>query len=305
MDKMITIEDFVAELNKIPSEIEYQKNLDELWELTKGKKYNNKELEELYFNKAILIPAFIERLNQLDVNGLEFFRCRTIDEKKENTNLISTFSYPMICKQNGRANITENPVFYCCDHPTVPIYENKSNNGDTVYLSIWKTKFDRNVNMSPLISLKMPKSNPWHFIVKKIINEKNKYGDISNRQKPLYEFINKLYLEEKEPYQLSSWISNYLLYQKNIFDCIIYESVAVNSLHCNWAFHPKIVDRYFSLDRVYKFDNIVYNHKTNKYSNPNKTPTEIGEVTNKNIEWRIFKDKDLVRYPLLKNNNTK
>jgi hypothetical protein len=290
---------FNNELNKIPKPKIYEKNLNELWKLTKKNKYENKELLDLYFEKSNLIPGFQYPIEPIDINKLEFFRCRVIDEKKENINLITTFSYPppALCKENGRANIIGRPVFYCTDHPGVAIYESKPENGNINYLSVWKTRFDREIKISPIISQNIPKSNIWSFLAFEIIKLKEKHKNISELLEPLYDFFNKVFLEETHPYQLSSWLSNYLLYENNIFDSLLFESIESKSLHCNWAFHPNIVDKYFILDKVYKFENFTLDVEKRTYSNPDKIPCEIGEITNENIVWRKFIENDLKVYP--------
>lgn len=293
---------FINEFSQIPEPKVYEKNLNELWELTKKNKYETKELLDLYFDKAISDPVFRYPLNPIDINKLEFFRCRVIDESKENINLITTFSYPppAFCTKNGRANIIGNPVFYCTDHPGVAVYESKPGNGAINYISVWKTRFDREIIISPILSQNIPKSNPWSFLASEIIKLKEKQKKISELLEPLYDFLNKVFLEETTPYQLSAWLSNYLLYENNILDALLYESVETKSLQCNWAFHPNIVDKYFFLDRVYKFENITFNETTKTFINPDEIANEIGVVTNKNIVWRKFIENDLKAYPFTK-----
>lgn len=288
----------LSELNKLRllSSVQYEMDLQTMWRDITNNKYEEHFIEELYFRKAIALPSFIYPIESDDFNQLEFFRARSIDSKREDISLISTFSYPPsdFCEDNGRANIANKPVFYCTDHPVTAIYELRPAVGATVYLSIWKSVIDRAIKVSPLISMEMPESNHWYFLAKEMSEH---FNDKITTEDLLIKFLCKVFKEETKPYSLSSWIANYLIYKNDKIDGILYESIAGKFLQSNFAFHPNIADQYLRIDRIYKMENIAWSGLEKRYYNPQKIPNQIGELCGKVIIWRDFKESDLDKYP--------
>ncbi len=88
------------------------------------------------------------------------------------------------------------------------------------------------------------------------------------------------FITEQSPYPLSSWLSHVSLYEDYIIDFIIYPSYTLQSIACNFAFHPNFVDNYFKLNKVYKL--WITDVKDDGMS---VLPLEVGKVFNTNIKW--------------------
>lgn len=109
--------------------------------------------------------------------------------------------------------------------------------------------------------------------------------------KLLYEFLASLFAKEQSPYTFTSWLSNNLLYDNDVFDFMVYPSFTTRSYQCNLAFHPGFVDRYFTLDRVYRFKVEWTLEETGNY-----TIDQIGKVGITGITWENCQRQDLRDY---------
>lgn len=277
-----------------------ENDLNSVWNLIRKSDCREEEIENLYFAKVICIPNLIQDIHFDDFNKIQLFRARNINCEDEDISLVSTFSYPpQNCTLQNRANMAKKPVFYCTDHPGTAIYEIKPESQDSIYLSVWKPKVDRILKISILISDKIPLNNPWYFL-KDIIEDYFVNPNTPENSKVLIRLMSKIFKEEIEPYNLTSWISKFILYNNDQIDGLLYESVAGNSKQCNLVFHPNIVDRYFQIDRVYKMGEITRETTSDRLINPIEIPCQIGNLHNKKIIWRNFKKSDLAEYPFTK-----
>jgi len=158
-----------SEERSFPPISRYKKNLKELLKYD----FSNKsfdEINDIYFDKAIILPNAIEKLTPEAFDDLLFYRARRIsDYKKNNLNLINTHSYPhpSLCKINGRSNIAGTSVFYCSDSPNSALHELNFKLGDTGVLSVWKIKADRPIKLACLLPQKLKPVNPWFRFIKR------------------------------------------------------------------------------------------------------------------------------------------
>lgn len=294
--QLSTEEELINVIEKMPDFEAYQSCLKELYNFDKSN-LTQKEIEKLYFDKAILIPHIFATMESSTINSLTVFRARIISSS-EDTSLINTFSYPnpSFCKSNGRANISNHPVFYCSDNPSTALLEIKPVIGTEIYLSTWKINCDREVQYSSFINPKVRETNVWFEHGQQIANffiEKAKKLNTTKEKhlKLLMEFNSELFLKERENYPLTSWLANQQLYRLDGMDFIVYPSFATNNRTCNMAFHPNIIDKYFMFDRVFhlKFSG-EFSFKV----------VNVGKVKRTHISWGELNEDDFRILPKVK-----
>jgi hypothetical protein len=256
------------------------------------------QIHEAFFKHALFSPTYISVFNQ-DEFTMPIYRVRlNVDAGKENVYLNSTFSYPngYFCRNNGRANIKGRSVFYCSDYAVAALLESKPKNGDSGCLSIWKVKADREVKAAVFLPERLRKTNNWYehaeALHKFLKSQSPLFTEMKEEQVNLLnEFVCNQFIYEKEPYPITSWLSDRILYNTSPTDLIIYPSVITNSHFCNMAVHPNFVDAHLRLERLiqFKVDSI-------KDSKLNYTLGLVGEATNTNILWRQPDEKDLQQF---------
>lgn len=274
-DKLPDIETFHANLLKL-------KSLD-------LSSYSQKEIHDIVYQHTAFIPNYIYPIPVKNFCNYKLYRARfKVDPEKENVYLHSTFSYPnsFFCNQNGRANIKKRNVFYCADSPAASILESKPSRGDTGCVSIWKPFVDREVNCAIFLKEDLRIANTWHKDAKELHDYLKSITPKFKKEKAehlnlLNEFICSLYIEEKPPYSISSWLSNNLLYSHSGIDMILYPSSITDSFFTNIAIHPNFADKYLQLERVFQFSiQDITDEKLNYGIGL------IGHPGKMNIEWR-------------------
>jgi len=128
--------------------------------------------------------------------------------------------------------------------------------------------------------------NIWHGVADDIYKHaKMEVHKTHPKKFPLFletlQFISSLYLEEKEPYSLTSWISDQMLHGLSWKDFIVYPSFVNQAYSCNIALHPNVVDKYLEFIKVIRFKYIDRKGCNLVFSTGN-----FGEIHNTNIEWR-------------------
>jgi hypothetical protein len=267
---------------------EYRDGLNRLREFN----FNNYTAEEIkiIIDKFLgIYPATYGIYSPEKFNDFLLYRVRmNIDTKKEDTNLIHTFSYPPpnICTKNGRANLKGKSVFYCSNCSGTAIMESKPQVGDIGYLSIWQGNSNRDMRASILLPQELKQENVWNIVAQDSYNYLLKHNsqiepEMAERYKLALKFISDLFLQENEPYNVTSIFANEMLYSELNFDYIIYSSVVNQSYSCNLALHPNIVQNYLLFHKVIKFR--VNDIQDNKY---NLSIGNVGEITGSKIKWR-------------------
>ncbi len=274
--------------DKLPDIKTFRTNLQKLKSLDLSS-HSQKEIHEIVHQHTVFIPNYILPIPANEFCDYKFYRARfKVDPEKENIYLHSTFSYPnnFFCNQNGRANIKRRNVFYCADAASAAILESKPVRGDTGCISIWKPVIDREVNCAVFLKENLRTANKWHKDAKELHSYLKSITPKFKKEKAehlnlLNEFICTLFVEEKPPYSISSWLSNNLLYSHRDIDMVLYPSAITDSFFTNLAIHPNFADRYLQLETVFQFSIINITDKKLEYG-----IGLIGLPGRMNIEWR-------------------
>lgn len=247
-----------------------------------------KEIETSFLSKTLIIPSTFGIRKKEIFSTEKFYRVRYINDD-ENINIIRTYSYPSPthCTKNGRCNLKGTSVFYCSEDPLTAILETKPELGKIGYLSEWKAVSNRDLKYGAYLSKEMNEQSAWHEIVERINNFSDKYY-LNNAKtkylhfKTLNDFVASLFLKEVEPYPITSWLANKVLFEELWRDFILYPSIANHHMTVNLAFHPNIADRFLSFTKVLRFKVLEFkNSESLKISRG-----DVGEIENTNIKWR-------------------
>jgi hypothetical protein len=96
----------------------------------------------------------------------------------------------------------------------------------------------------------------------------------------LHESLAKLFVSESFPYPITSMLADQLLYTNDTWkDAILYPSVGSDSLYCNFAFHPNVVDQFLQLEKVIPFV-VKELHPNFRY-----TAGQVGSLKHTAIYW--------------------
>ncbi len=191
---------------------------------------------------------FIYSLNFEDKNNDDFRVYRFVPEHpklKKDPNDISNYSYNPTPRR-GRANLENNPVFYCSFEPLTAIEETKKLGTENYYISTWRIKkrFDA-------FLLIYDTSARTDFLSEKINNKLTTQLKSMGKKADWYKYqqkkITDLFTYEGDKfYNISSAIAHNLLYSSrkqgiNV-PVIIYPSVSKNHTEYNFAIHPTFVN---------------------------------------------------------------
>lgn len=107
-------------------------------------------------------------------------------------------------------------------------------------------EFPRPVHYVRLLPVDLPTKNSWFAIATIQFEEiiKQNLGNAPEKAeevKMLFTFLFRLFQIDGEPYALTSWLADHLLYHVAI-DFIVYPSFMTRSCQCNMAFHPNFAD---------------------------------------------------------------
>ena len=278
----------LADLTSNENIIAFQEKIRELAELDLTTK-TPEQISRIYYNYTNYIPNIWFKQKAERFNKHRFYRVRlNINNSVEDLNLINTYSYPhsSFCKTNGRANLKGKSVFYCSDDAITALTETRPKKGDIGYLGIWRPIATGEIFFAFCLSHILRTDNHWSEILQDIIPSVLEYLNKQEQTEQgrilaLNDLITFKYINEKEPYPLTSWFSDQYLYGKTWHDLIIYPSVTSNSKYCNMAFHPNSVDNNLKLERIIKFKIQDIQNDKIRYS-----AGHIGEVENSKISWR-------------------
>jgi RES domain len=245
---------------------------------------------DVFYDYARILPTNIGWFNPEKFNLHKFYRVRlNIDREKEDISLAQTYSYPppQYCFENGRANLKGRSVFYCSNDPRAAILECKPKVGDEGYLSIWNGVARRKIKIGHLLPFDLPPENTWNLMAQDSFEYllKNLPSDAKDKFQhfiELYKFIAEIFITEKKPYNLTSMISEELIYGQLWRDFIIYPSVLVNSQLCNMAFHPNSVNENLKLEKVIEFKVTNINNNGPTFNLGKK----VGFLENTKMTWK-------------------
>lgn len=301
MDKKTT-ELYKDDLDNFPDYQTYLENLEKL-DKTDYSKMSYDEIYNLFYDLACIIPSRFGFFNPIKFNSNHYFRVRLRKDIGENEDLSlkQTFSYPppSILHKNGRANLKYKTVFYCSNNPNTAILESKPEIGDEGYLSIWKGVATRKLKSSICLPYNLTDKNEWHFAskdsfeeLKKTLPEKAK--DKYNHVISLFKFVANKFVNEKEPYPLTSMISNELLYGRELWnDYILYPSILSDCKRCNIAFHPNIVNENLDLEKIIEFRFGVNSEKSVEFG-------KVGYYHENKLIWRKRNDDENYMFKIKK-----
>ena len=278
---------------------DFEKYLADLEKLDKYpfKGLSEREIYDIYYDYARIIPSSIGFLSPEKFNYHKFYRARlNIDREKEDLSLIQTYSYPpsVICTKNGRANVKGTSVFYCSDDPNAAILECKPKVGDDIFLSVWKGNASKSMKIGTCLPKDLPEQNKWRDLAIDSFNKMNELlqkdaGDKSLHLITLYNYIAKKYSEEKEPYYITSMLSWEMLHGQLWRDFIIYPTTQADNSLCNMAFHPNSVNEHLKFDRIIKLKIKDINSRGIEFS----LGLNVGVLENTKIVWKPRSDDDV------------
>ncbi len=273
---------------------EFREKLNELKQID----FANKSFEEIgdvFYSYVSVIPTLIYNFDTDRFNDFLAYRVRMNIGEAEDLGLLSTYSYPngIFCNTNGRANISQKSVFYASNSALTAIIECKPKINDLGYLGIWKGNTSRKIKAALLLPRNLTSNNEWYLMAQNAHQFMEQHFEKIEMNKEsfvheLLRFICDLYLTEKEPYHLTSFISHELLYHSSDWrDLIIYPSFANKAFTCNLAFHPNTIDSCLSFIKVIRFKILDINNDNFKIGTG-----RVGELIDNKIIWRGIKEEE-------------
>jgi hypothetical protein len=283
-------EKFRRNLESLPSLDAYKEQLTRLKSLDLSGK-TIAEVRDIFFDHAGITPFSLNPIPGEAMERLELWRCRRIDETKEDTRLMRTFSYPSAGHSNkvGRANLPGKPVFYGSDSHQAPVFESRPEDGEELFLAKWGFRCDRNVHMRIFLPEIIADGNParqlalnFYIGMRRLINSvaPSRVEHIIE----LFRTIAHIYSTERDPYPISSWLSYETMYTYNPVDLILYPCFESQLHPCNFAIHPNFIDYYARLLKVarVRIKSVSGDGLERKIV---MEPLEVGEVIGSRIIW--------------------
>ncbi len=291
---MISKERWLKELEKFPDVKQLKINLQQLFQLDKSN-LSVSEIETLFYKTAIVYPFGAVEYPSSIFNSFPIWRCRiNINEAFENTSLLKTYSYPdpKFCSKNGRANLAGRSVFYCAHNGTTAIFETKPVEGDILYLTKWTVASNRNVLIMNFLPVDIPSTNPFFASARRLFDQQIAFHDINGGQKgehlkAVTSFVSQSFVDEKEPYHLTSWLADRALYESNGVDVLVYPSIPRKFVSCNFVIRRDFVDSFLQMKTVFKLhvnycDGEILHYKL----------LETGDCINDKVIWRESTEDD-------------
>ncbi len=268
----------------IPELDVYKKNINSIKQIDFNGLFQDLITSKI-LEQSILIPPIPTIELSLDKTN-KFYRVRKNINTDKELSLQKTFSYPdeCYCNQNGRANIKGKSIFYCSNEAITSLLETKPKDKEILYLGIWQPIAIMNILAATFCKKVTIEKNGILGQVE-LIKKSAVYQSLNTLNLEHFDYVidffTHLYKEELEPYYITSWFSNYILYLRNECNCILYQSVESTSF-CNFAFHPNFINNgSLILNEVIKLEVEVVDNKYLNY-----LPTEIGIPNGINVDWR-------------------
>ena len=258
-------------IKSIPALEEYKSQLDELFRKTRTMTVVD-EIGNLFYDTVRINLKMVRLLPQEAANNFYVYRSREIkNELTANLSSAGTFAYPpsSVCKENGRLNLAGYPAFYGSDQVGTALAETHLTEACVRFLSVWSIGSPEDVGSSSFLTRQLPEKNLWKMFVPSNYNEMIKMArktapDKIPQLEYGYDWINRLFEIENEPYPLTSCLGHDLLYQTNAMvqmgaffkrakvNLVIYPSYVTRRNTCNIAINPGFVNRHMKLLRVYR-----------------------------------------------------
>lgn len=278
---------------------EYEKFIEGL-EILNKYDFSSSSREDIYnkfYDYAYSLPTNFGYLSPENFNKRKFYRVRlNIDRNKEDLSLIQTYSYPptSFCNFNGRANLSGKSIFYCSNELLPSMLESKPKIGDEGFLSIWKGNANRKIKVGHYLPTNLPIENSWSQIASETFQDlrNNLPEELKSKLKhleTLNDFISKKFVNEKEPYFLTSMLSWELFYGQFWTDLMIYSSVVTNNKFCNIAIHPNSVNENLQFEKVIIFKVVEFKNGIPIVQLRN----EFGELNDSRIEWKNLTEMEM------------
>lgn len=285
---------FTTELMELPDLEQYKHNLGVLIK-TNMESLTQDEIHELYCKYAVFSIGRPVQISKDEINKFKFFRVRGGVAVGEDIFNVGTFSYPkpQFCKENGRANLKNKPVFYCSFNPEAAINESKYRASQDYFMGIWGVSLDRPLSYLQIIPYSLSNNHPLETFIDKndrvsIAFSRNNLPN-GEHLEYLFDFISERYTEEPYPYCLTSYLSNQMLYENKGVDCITYPSAQCEKKLMNFAFHPAFVDGNLKLMDIYKYQVII-----NAEQKPTIFVSHRGEIQGEKIAWKVADENDVI-----------
>lgn len=214
-----------------------------------NKNSSNEIITELTLKYGFLLSV-INKSNTTNFQN-DLYRVR-IANKDEKILEPGQLSYPKSKVGAGRCNFENNPIFYCSDKSTTAIAEilkYKNPLDHYLYLSVWKLKSGKDINIFPLLDKAKKKGLVKDIdILKFISNEEKK--NIAKKQ--LLE-IEKFFYDADHSKSASIC---HIIFNRKILpcDCIFYPSIIDRETGINIALNTDFVDKNLIFQRAYKFE---------------------------------------------------
>lgn len=296
-------EDWQLHLTEFPPLIELERRLEYLMTIDKSK-MSRAQIRDLVYQNIVLLPNYVHYIEKDRLNIQSFWRTRKNVCDHEDLTLINTFSYPKFCTSNGRANLKEQPIFYCSTNRSTSLFESKPEVGEIIYLSEWKPNCDRTARVRFLLSENMDEGNPFFQLQLKhldVVKQMSKSYGMQNAAhlEMVTRFLANSFVKECPPYMLSSWLANEIMFGNLPVDILFYPSICTFQKHCNLAIAPTFVDKYLIPTEILKMEVLEFGVRNIK-----TLLLGTGIVEGEKINWTDeFKENEFAK-PSQKNHKT-
>lgn len=209
-----------------------------------------KEIEKLF---STILDAY--KVSSVAVaEGTHIFRGRICSKPKQ----LKEISYPPkeFVREYGRLNDIGQSMFYGSVGRGVPVFELNAKVGDTLIMSLWKTKKQMVLNHAGFNSEAFQRLNSNRSLKKisevyKFINDTLRFNDLNA---VVYNYLAKVFTRKvnkynSDYYKISIALSNVLL-NSPLFDGIMYPSIAMSANSENIVLKPEFVDENLELVNV-------------------------------------------------------
>ena len=248
-------------------------------------------IDTFFINNACIFPGHHLEIPKIP-SDLKFFRVRKdLNILKDDISDPLTFSHPpTYLTKVGRANLPNKPVLYASMSPQVAISECDMITNKLGYLSKWSVvKGASNLTISPQMKDNINKENPMHGYIanyQRHLEERFKSYPYLEHLKHLGKFIADIYCREMYPYKICSWISDKILYKRDV-NAILYPSTKAGYMGMNIAFNRFFANKWLRLDNVVEFNFEKIDYKTGSIE---YAPLRFGTNVKGKIMWVDFNE---------------
>ena len=251
-------------------------------------------LSDIILNRA----STILKANENIFKGKFVYRVRKLNDIK-NKQLRSEFSYPPVhfAKENLRANLIGNPVFYSSDHPLTALLEyiqqwdiDSHFKNEDLFISCWTVTPPNDYYIAPFVSsnINSPLIKLRDFTKEEYMKAFGVNLSVDNIQaiKALDDYFCSLFLGNKTRANISAFLAHQFLYLSDNNCILFYPSIKTKYSKLNYAFHPNFADEYLYLSHIYHVSIMsIIGNKTGDLKFDYTLYDDIGIVQNSIIKW--------------------